>query len=102
MAGLAEASGDVMVIMDADGQHPPAVIHDLIEEYEKGFDIVNTKRESNQDAGFFKRISSKLFIRIINYLSDIDMGFEYSDFRLMNRQAVESFLKRDLMNKTAS
>ena len=99
MAGLAEASGDVMVIMDADGQHPPAVIHDLIEEYEKGFDIVNTKRESNQDAGFFKRISSKLFIRIINYLSDIDMGFEYSDFRLMNRQAVESFLKIDEQNR---
>ncbi len=99
MAGLAEAKGDVVVIMDADGQHPPAVIHDMIREYDKGFDIVNTRRESNMDAGWFKRVTSRIFARIINYLSDIDMEFEYSDFRLMNRKAVDAFLQIDEQNR---
>ncbi|HYW95398.1 MAG TPA: glycosyltransferase family 2 protein, partial [Bacteroidales bacterium] len=99
MAGLAEAKGDVVVIMDADGQHPPSVIHDMISEYEKGFDIVNTRRESNMDAGWFKQFTLRLFARIINYLSDVDMDFEYSDFRLMDRKAVDAFLQIDEQNR---
>ncbi len=99
MAGLAESTGDIMIIMDADGQHPPAVIHEMIREYEKGFDIVNTKRESTSGAGWFKKLTSTLFIKTINYLSDLEIGFEYSDFRLMNRQSVEAFLQISEQNR---
>ncbi len=92
-AGLQEAKGDVIIMMDADGQHPPEVIPKLLEEFNKGFDIVNTRRLSTQDAGQFKNISSKLFYRLINSLTELKIEPASSDFRLMSRKAVDAFLK---------
>jgi dolichol-phosphate mannosyltransferase len=101
LAGYKESKGELVVTMDSDGQHPPEIIHDMIKEQEKGYDIVNTIRESTADASWFKRKSSKWFNKVINRLSDVDIRFEYSDFRMLNRMAVDSFLAIDEQNRFA-
>lgn len=93
IAGMEHASGEVVVMMDADFQHPPVVIKSLYQKYQDGFDIVNTKRIETQGALFFKRISSWYYYRLINTLSDFRIEASSSDFRLMNRKAVEAFLQ---------
>jgi len=93
LAGISQAKGDVVIMLDADGQHPPKVINELIEQYKKGYDIVNTKRLQTADTGFFKNTTSKLFYKIINKLTDVKIEPSSSDFRLMSRKAVDAFLK---------
>jgi polyisoprenyl-phosphate glycosyltransferase len=93
MAGLQHCKGDIVVMMDADMQHPPEVITQLIEEYQKGFDIVNTRRIDAKDAGMFKKASSRFFYRLINFLSDVKIEPAAADFRLMTRKAVDAFLQ---------
>ncbi len=95
LAGLKESKNDIIITMDADGQHPPAVIPELIKEYKRGFDIVNTQRISTADASFFKKITSKWYYKIINTLTDIKIESASSDFRLMTRKTVDAFLQID-------
>lgn len=92
LAGLREAKGDIMITMDTDGQHPASLIPDLIAEYKKGYDIVNTTRTSTDDEGLLKRISSKGFYRVLNLLSDHKVAASAAEFRLMNREAVDAYL----------
>jgi len=93
MAGLQYSKGDIVIMMDADLQHPPELIPELIAEYEKGFDIVNTKRLETKGEGAFKKITSKGFYRFINFLSDVRIEPSSADFRLMTRKAVDAFLQ---------
>jgi len=92
-AGLQAAKGDLVVMMDADGQHPPAVINELLKEQKKGFEIVNTQRLDTADAGAAKKLSSKWYYKILNMLSDVRIEPASSDFRLMTRKAVDAFLQ---------
>ncbi len=92
-AGLQSAKGDLVVMMDADGQHPPKVIMELIEEHKKGYDIVNTQRLDTADAGAAKKLSSKWYYKVLNMLSDVRIEPASSDFRLMTRKAVNAFLE---------
>lgn len=89
-AGLEAASGDVVIMMDADLQHPPSLIPQLITEWENGFDIVNTIRLSTDDAGVLKKITSKLFYKFMNTFSDLKLRDGEADYRLMSRQALDS------------
>ena len=93
MAGLQHSKGDIVIMMDADMQHPPEVIPELIAEYEKGFDIVNTKRLDTQGVGVMKKISSTFFYRLLNFLSDVKIEPSSADFRLMTRKSVDAFLQ---------
>ncbi len=95
LAGLKESENEIVISMDADGQHPPEIIPKLTEEYKKGFDIVNTRRISTADAGFFKRLSSKWYYQLLNALTDVKIEKNSSDFRLMSRKAVDAFLQID-------
>ncbi|MCY1720377.1 glycosyltransferase family 2 protein [Prolixibacteraceae bacterium Z1-6] len=95
LAGLTEADGDVVIMMDADGQHPPEVIPELLNQYQKGFEIVNTRRLSTGDAGAAKNLSSKGYYKFVNLLTDIKIEPASSDFRLMTRKAVDAFLQID-------
>jgi len=95
LAGLKESENDIIITMDADGQHPPIIIPELINEYQKGFDIVNTKRISTADASLFKKLSSKWYYKILNTLTDIKIESNSSDFRLMTKRTVKAFLKID-------
>lgn len=99
LAGLQEAKNDLVVMMDADGQHPPELIHVLINEVQKGFDIVNTRRTLTKGIGFFKRVSSKLYYKMLNFLTEIKVEYASSDFRIMTRQAVEAFLSMGEQNR---
>ena len=92
LAGLVEAKGNRIVMMDADGQHPPSMILPMLKKLDEGYDIVNTVREDTEDAGFFKKRTSKLFYRIFNMLSDVKIERDSSDFRAMTRDALEAFL----------
>jgi dolichol-phosphate mannosyltransferase len=92
LAGLNEASGDAIIMMDADGQHPPSMIPRLIEKLEEGFDVVNTTRIDARGTGLFKRISSRWFYRVFNMLSDTRIEPASADFRIMNRLALDAFL----------
>jgi len=93
MAGLQHCKGDIVIMMDADMQHPPEVIPLLLAEFEKGYDIVNTRRIDAKDAGMFKKTSSHFFYKLINFLSDVKIEPAAADFRLMSRKAVDAFLQ---------
>ncbi|GAA4274243.1 glycosyltransferase family 2 protein [Aquimarina gracilis] len=92
LAGLERSTGDVVITMDGDLQHPPHVIPDLISKYEEGYDIVNTRRIDDESTSFFKKKTSSLFYAIINKLSDTKVEPFGADFRLMSRETVDAFL----------
>lgn len=91
-AGLQHSKGDVVITMDGDLQHPPALIPKLLEKYQEGFDIVNTRRKDEASVKYFKKWSSKLYYKLINYLSEVRIEPAAADFRLMNRKAVDAYL----------
>jgi glycosyltransferase involved in cell wall biosynthesis len=88
-AGLEYASGDAVIVMDADLQHPPEVLPELIARWEDGYDVVYTIRDGRTHAGFIKRAAASLFYRILNGMSDIDLQANTPDFRLMDRRVVD-------------
>ncbi len=99
MAGMDYANGDYIVTMDGDLQHPPSCLPVILEQLEKGYDIVLTKRMKTEDLGFFKKVFTRLFYRFINFLSDIPIEENVSDFRGFNRKvliAIRKFEERDL------
>lgn len=90
-AGMDYVSGDCVITMDGDLQHPPELIPQMLELWQKGNDIVYTVRQQTEDAGTFKKITSKLFYKIINYISEIDLNYSAADFRLMDKKVLTYF-----------
>ena len=90
-AGFDFSDGDAVITMDGDLQHPPELIPILIEEWEKGNDIVYTIRNDHQDMPLMKRKTSTIFYNLINRLSDIELESGTADFRLMDKKVVEIF-----------
>lgn len=90
-AGLDYASGEAVVTMDSDLQHPPEMIPDLIRKWKEGYDIVYTCRTSTEDTGFFKNMTSSFFYAAINRLSEVNVPQGAADFRLMDHSVVEAF-----------
>ncbi|QEN06991.1 glycosyltransferase [Oceanispirochaeta crateris] len=88
-AGLDNSSGDVVVSMDADLQHPPELILPLYERWQSGFDIVQTIRKETEGAGPFKILTAKLYYSFLNFFSDVKVLDGAADFRLMDRKAVD-------------
>jgi dolichol-phosphate mannosyltransferase len=89
-AGLKEAKGGIVIMMDADLQHPASLIPDLIEQWRLGFDIVNTVRLDTESASFKRKMSSKLFYKTLNNLSGLELRDGEADFRLVSRKALDS------------
>lgn len=89
-AGLIKASGDVIIMMDADLQHPPKLIPKLLKKWQEGFDIVNTVRLSTDDVKIVKKLTSKIFYKILNNMSDLDLHDGEADYRLISRRALDS------------
>ena len=93
LAGLKLCNGDAVITMDADLQHPPAMIIKLIQEWENGFEIVYCYRaEKNRNRGVVSQLSSYVFYKIVNLLSEIKLENGLSDFRLMNKKALDALL----------
>ena len=89
-AGLSKSTGEVVISMDGDMQHPPEFIPALLKKYEEGYDIVNTKRLDAESTGLFKKLSSRWYYKMLNALSDVPIEPAAADFRLMNRKSVEA------------
>jgi len=92
-AGLQYSSGDAVIIIDADLQHPPQLILELIKKWEQGFDVVIGKRKSNNGIGFIKTFCSFLYYKIINTISETPIEAGATDFRLMDKEVVDEFNK---------
>jgi len=88
-AGLEFIKGDCGIMMDCDLQHPPQIIPQMIEKWEKGYDIVNTTRQDSKELGLFKKITSMWFYWLINKISDISIERGSADFRLIDKKVVE-------------
>ena len=93
LAGLADAAGQAVITMDADLQHPPTVIPQLLAQWQEGSKIVHTVRIDHQNISWIKRITSKTFYRIFSYLSGVNLSAGMADFRLMDRQVVDEILQ---------
>lgn len=89
--GLDNADGDAVITMDGDLQHPPELLPEMLRLWENGHEIVQTKRMATEDAGFFKNITSSVYYKVINALSEVEITPGGSDFRLMDRIAVDAF-----------
>jgi len=87
-AGYDHASGDCVICMDSDLQHPPELIPQFLEKWEEGYDVVYTTREYADEAAFFKRKTSDVYYRILNSLSDTKLEKGTADFRLIDRKVV--------------
>lgn len=88
-AGYDFASGDCAISLDADLQHPPAVIPELIAKWEEGFEIVNTIRADHDSISYTKKISSGIFYQIMRKLSDVNIENGMADFRLMDKKVLK-------------
>jgi polyisoprenyl-phosphate glycosyltransferase len=92
-AGLEHASGQAVIVMDADLQHPPELVPELIARWKSGFDVVYTVRAGTEHAGLFKRFSAAAFYRILNRICDIKLTPNTPDFRLLDRRVVDTLLR---------
>lgn len=90
-AGLDCASGDAVIIMDADLQDPPEVALDLIESWKRGSDIVHAQRNRREGETLFKRVTANLFYRLLSRLSAIEIPRDVGDFRLVDAKVIEAF-----------
>ena len=92
-AGLSYAKGQAVVVMDADMQDPPHIIQNLLDEWEKGPDIVVARRVSRRHDGWLKRVTASCFYRLLGSMSE-KMTIEYNaaNFRLLSRRAVDALL----------
>lgn len=86
-AGLDNATGDCIISMDADMQHPPRMLPDFIKKWEEGYDIVYTRRMDDPSLPKKKTATSRWFYKFLNAVSDIKLEEGVADFRLMDRRA---------------
>jgi len=93
LAGLNKATGQAIISMDGDLQHPPSLIEKMVEKHKEGFLVVNTYRNDEEVVSFFKRTSSSLFYRIFSFLTDVSMSPGSSDFRLLDRLVLNQLLE---------
>ncbi len=92
-AGFDYATGDAVIIMDADLQDPPELIPQMIMHWEEGYDDVYAKRTSRQGESWMKKKTSQYFYRLLQKLSKIDIQEDTGDFRLLSRKAVDAIKK---------
>ena len=87
-SGLAHACGEAVITIDADLQHPPEIIVDMYHKWKEGYRIVQAIRKDNESIGLLKRFFSKLFYKVLNFLSDLDTKPGSSDYRLIDKSIV--------------
>lgn len=91
-AGLANASGDCVAVMDCDLQHPPETLLTMYRLWEQGYQVIEGVKASRGREGFLHKFFAKTFYKIISNATGVDMS-RASDFKLLDRAAVDEFLK---------
>jgi dolichol-phosphate mannosyltransferase len=89
-AGLEHAAGDAVVLIDADLQDPPDVIHDMVARWREGYHVAYGVRTDREGETRFKLATAKLFYRLLNRLSETEIPLDTGDFRLMDRAVVDA------------
>lgn len=92
-AGLEWSRGDTVTVMDADLQDPPELIVDLLAKWREGFQVIYAVRRSREGETAFKLWTARAFYRLIRRLTNVEIPLDTGDFRLMDRRAVDAFLR---------
>ncbi len=98
-AGLEHALGQVVVMMDADLQHPPAMIERFVEQWQAGAEMVYAVREDRSAESAFKRVGTNWFYRLLNAADRFEVPPGAGDFRLMDRKVVDALLAMPERNR---
>lgn len=91
--GMDYASGEAIVIIDADLQDPPEVIPDMIAKWREGYEVVYGKRSTREGETVFKKWSAKTFYRFLHRMSDVEIPTDVGDFRLIDRKVRDVLLR---------
>jgi polyisoprenyl-phosphate glycosyltransferase len=89
-AGIQHATGDAVVLIDADLQDPPELIKEFVRKWQEGYDVVYAIRKSRAGETWFKKITAAIYYRTLRKLIDIEIPLDTGDFRLMSRKVVDS------------
>jgi len=98
-AGLEHAEGDVVICMDADGQHSAELLSEMLVKWREGYDMVYAVRQDRKVESAFKRWGSRVFYRAMNLGGQIDIPKDAGDFRLMDKQVVQALLSLPERNR---
>src|SRR3989339_219864 len=89
-AGIDYTTGDAVILIDADLQDPPSAIVNMVKKWETGFDVVYGVRNSRKGESFLKKLTAKIFYRLIHFASNTNIPVDTGDFRLISRRVVEA------------
>lgn len=98
-AGMDAASGQAVIVMDADLQDPPQVILEMAARWQEGYEVVYAVREHREGETWFKRTSASLFYGLLRRLAQVEQTVEAGDFRLVDRRALDAFLQMRESNR---
>ncbi|GFZ33926.1 glycosyl transferase [Clostridium zeae] len=98
-AGMFNATGDAVVIIDADLQDPPELIVDMVNKWNEGYEVVYAKRRKRDGETWFKLITAKYFYKFLASMSDIEIPKDTGDFRLIDRTVVEALREMPERNR---
>ena len=98
-AGLAHSLGEAVVLADADLQDPPEVIPEMVAKWRKGYDVVYGVRTHREGETWFKKLTAKVFYRIIYRITSVEIPLDTGDFRLMDRRVVNAVLRMPERNR---
>ncbi|MFR2570576.1 MAG: glycosyltransferase family 2 protein [Clostridia bacterium] len=93
IAGLDYATGDCAIFMDADLQDPPELIPELVKYWEEGYDDVYAKRKSREGETWLKKFTSKMYYRVLQHFTKIEIQKDTGDFRLLDRRCINALKK---------
>ncbi|MCL2547525.1 MAG: glycosyltransferase family 2 protein [Oscillospiraceae bacterium] len=89
-AGMDEARGEAVIVIDADLQDPPEIMLVMIEQWKQGFEVVYGKRAVRKGETAFKKLTAKIFYRSLNAMTDVNLPVDAGDFRLLDRKVIET------------
>ena len=92
MAGMDYAQGDAVIFIDADLQDPPELIPQMIEYWEQGFDDVYARRRSRKGETWLKKWTSKMYYRVLQSFTNVEIQKDTGDFRLLDRRCVNALI----------
>lgn len=103
IAGLDYTTGDCVIFMDADLQDPPELIQELVKYWEEGYDDVYAKRKSRKGETWLKKFTSKMYYKVLQHLTQVEIQKDTGDFRLLDRRCVNALKKlRESQRNTKS
>lgn len=98
-AGMDFSEGDTIVVIDGDLQDPPELIPEMIKKWKEGYDVVYGKRLKRKGETFFKKFTAKVFYRLLNNITEVDIPVDTGDFRLIDRKVCDALKQVNERNR---